>query len=315
MSTLRAFAAAAVASLSLVALERTASAEVLDGFKLQEKSFSQNIAKGDFGAGFEMYGRTTQKDYAKMCVSADPVTRCASIGNSLGKRLCSLVWTQQKDFYCAQGSNVGYAADGKAGADVTLFGKDFALFDINGGAYVEPYGSGAYYGIYVLNKKIKGATATEFSVDIPLAERTLVSAESTFNLGPVPITVGVDATGSLGIELAMSAGTATVGGRARPHVGVDAVFSAGVGVRGASVGIYGDLLLAEVSVPATAKVTNLGNKRFGYEAGLDVEVHTLDGAVGLYGEFATWRKEWEIFSWTGLEYSWKLGSKTGTIQL
>lgn len=315
MSFARSFAAAAVAALSFVALERAASAATLDGLNVQTKQWSQSISKGDFGAGFQMYGRTTEKDYAKMCVASDPAKQCASITNSLGKNLCTLVWQQMRTSYCGQGNNVGYTADGKAGADLTLFGKDFDVFDISGGAYAEPTGSGAYYGIYVLNKKIKGATANAFTVDIPLAERTLVSADTTFNLGPVPITVGVEATGSLGIELSMSAGTAMIGGQARPHVGVDGVFSAGVGVSGCSVGIYGELLLVELSVPATAKVTNLGSKRFGYEAGLDFQVNTLDGAVGLYGEFMSWRKQWEIFSWSGLQWNWNLGKTTGTIQL
>lgn len=311
----RSFAAAALAALSFVAIERTAAAaETFPGLQVQTKDFSQSISKGDFGAGFQLYGRTTEKDYAKMCAASDPAARCSNLAG-FAKTMCTTVWKIQQQTFCGKGATMGYTADGKAGADVTLFGKDFDLFDISGGAYAEPEGSAAYYGIYVLGKKIKGTTASQFSVDIPLAERTLVTAETTFMLGPVPIDVSAEATGKLGIELAMSAGTASIGGTARPYVGIDGVFSAGVGTAGASVGIYGDLLLVEVSTPATAKVQYFGDKRFSYEAGLDLQINTLDGAVGLYGKFMSYRKEWEIFSWNGLQWNFKLGSTAGSVQM
>lgn len=314
MSFARSFAAAALAALAFVAVEETASAATVTGVQTAGKDYSRSISKDDFGAGFQLYARSTAKDYAQMCTYTDPEARCATV-ISFVKPICKAIWQAQHTAYCSKGATVGYSAEGKAGTDVTLFGKDFDLFSISGGAYAEPESTTASYGIYVLGKKIRGASASELSVDIPLAERTLVSASATFNLGPVPITVKGEATGSLGIELAMSAGTATIGGRARPYAGVDGVFSAGVGVSGASVGIYGDLLLVQVSTPATAKITSLGNKQFAYDAALDLEIHTLDGSVGLYGEFMSYRKQWEIFSWSGLQYSYNLGSTQGSFSL
>lgn len=313
MSAVRPIVAAVLASVALVAAPRLANAAV-PGLEVHGKDYSKSVSKDDFGAGFQLYANATARDYAKLCTYTEPTARCQNT-ISFMKPVCQMIWKSQHDYYCGKGNTVGYSAEGKAGADLTLFGKDFDLFSISGGAYVEPESTTASYGVWVLGKKIKGASASEISMDIPLAERTLVTAEATFELGPVPITVSAEATGSLGIELAMSAGSRTIGGRARPYAGVDGVFSAGVGVKGASVGVYGDLLLVQVSTPGNASVTYLGNKSFSYDTSLDLQINALDGAVGLYGEFLSYRKQWEIFSWSGLQYTTQLGRAQGSFAL
>lgn len=314
MSSIRPFVASAVAAASLVLAARSAEAAPIQGYKTAGQEYSKSIAKGDFGAGFQIYARASASDYDQLCASTQPSVQCATMP-SFVKPICTSVWNNISASYCGK-HGMGFGAEGKAEADVTLFGKDFELFDIGAGANAEPSGASTNYGIYILGAKVKGETgAAQLTKSVPLAERTLVTAQSTFMIGPVPITVKAQGVGSLGIDFSVGAGTSSVTGTATPWAAIDGIFSAGVGVSYASVGIEGDILLVKVSTPASATVAWQGGKRFSYDASLDLVINSLDGSVSLYGEAGPYKKSWEIFSWSGLSYTRNLGRTTGFIQL
>ncbi len=71
--------------------------------------------------------------------------------------------------------------------------------------------------MYVLGAKIVGRVRrAKLEKSVPVAERTLVTASSTFMLGPIPITVKAQGVGSLGIDFALAAGTSSITGTATP---------------------------------------------------------------------------------------------------
>lgn len=314
MSFVRSSAAVAVATLSLLAATE-ARAAVPTGVQTVGHSYAKSIAKDDFGAGFQVSATATATDYAQRCTYFESGGMCGS-ASGFFRSICLQINASLKQAACQQRTGMGYSAKGSAGADATLFGKDLDLFEISAQASAEPTSTSASYGIFVLGQKVKGESfGGTISRNVPLAERTLATAASTFMLGPIPLTVQASAAGTLGIEFSMTPGTAKVSGTARPYVSVDGVFSAGVGVKGFSGGVTGSLLLVELGTPATASLAYNGNRNFTWDASLDLDIKSLDGSVGLYGEIGPWRKEWTIFSWNGLTYTQNLGRKNGSFTL
>lgn len=314
MKLVRTFAAAAALAVAFVAVSKNADAAPLQGMKSAGKDYSKSVSSGDFGAGFQVYAKASAKDYDQLCASSNPTTQCAGMAGIMST-ICKAIWQPMNRMYCSQ-HGVGISAEGAAGADVTLFGKDFDLLDLKASAAAEPSNAYAQYGIYVGGKKVQGySVSSNFSKDAELASMTLVSASSTFMLGPIPLNVEASAVGSLGINFAMNVGTSQVSGSAGPYAEVDGVFSAGLGVTGLSAGIEGDLLLVRVSTPATAGIAYSGAKTFTYNAGLDLQINALDGSISLYGKAGPYKATWEIVSWTGLSYTKNLGSTSGTLSL
>lgn len=309
--------ASVIAAAAVFTAATEANAAPVEGAKTFGQSFSKGSYSGDFGASFEIGAKAYANDYEKLCATSAPSYQCSGQYGFMAT-LCKAIYTPLNQNFCAKnvGSKMGFGAYGGAEADVRLFGKDLEVFDISADAKVEPDSISTGYGIYVAGAKISGYRAgTHFEKSVPLAERTLVRASSTFMLGPVPITVEARAVGSLGIDFALDGGTAQVQATAEPWAQVDGVFSAGIGGAGVSAGIQGDLMLAKVGTPGTAKIVWQGGKQFSYEASLDLTLETLDGTVSLYAEGFGQRKTWPITSWSGLDWSWNLGKKTGNFSL
>ncbi len=307
-------ASAVVAAGLLAASSRDAHAAPIVGAKEYGQSFARSAYKGDFGASFEASAKAYANDYAQLCATSDPSYQCSATPAGLAQNVCRSVYSILNGRFCAQnvGTKLGFGAYGGAEADVRLFGKDLEIFDLSADAKVEPDAISTGYGIYVAGAKISGYRAgAHFEKSVPLAERTLVRASSTFMLGPIPIAVQAQAVGGLGIDFTLDGGSAQVTATAEPWAEVQGVFSAGIGVSGVSAGIEGELLLARVGVPGTGKIVWLGNKSFSYEASLDLSLKTLDGSVSLYAEGLGHKASWEIVSWNGLDWSWNLGRKTG----
>jgi hypothetical protein len=315
MSRTRTLVASAVASLALFAVAEPAHAfQPIKGTTAVGPNYSKSVSSGDFGAGFQIYGQARARDYAKLCTSTKPSYQCAG-QTGFPQIICNAVFTSVNAQMCAQ-HGMGFDAGGKAATDVTLFGKDIDLFDIGASADAEPSAATAEYHVIVAGLKLAGQNKTAgFSGTKSLGERTLVKASSTFMIGPVPLTVEADATGSLGIDYALTVGTSSVSGSAGPSVGIDGVFSAGLGVSGLSAGIEGDLTLVNLSTPATASVAWQGGDNFSYDASLDLTIHALDGSVSVYGQAGPFKATYQIFSWDGLTYTKNLGHQGGTFAL
>lgn len=316
MSSIRPLVVSAALAASFVLASGAAEAAPITGMKTVGQEYSKSVSKGDFGAAFQVYARANATDYQQVCASTKPAIQCTGVmASPMLKPVCTAMWNAVGASYCAK-QGMGFSVEGKADADVTLFGKDLQLFDINASAMADPGSASTSYGVYVLGAKIVGASgAAKLEKSVPVAERTLVTASSTFMLGPIPITVKAQGVGSLGIDFALAAGTSSITGTATPWAQVDGVFSAGLGVSGLSAGIEGDLVLVKLSTPASANIAWLGGKSFSYDASLDLVINALDGSISLYGEAGPYKKSWEIISWTGLEYSYNLGHKSGSFSL
>lgn len=319
MSVVRTLVATAVTTLALVAVAKPAAAfQPIKGNSTVGPAYSKSVSSGDFGASFQIFARGYANDYQQLCTTTAPTYQCSNMAG-FTKQICTIVMKPMNDFMCAKsryGVPYGYGAEGKAEADITLFGDDFELFDIGASAKAEPDLANAEWHMRVAGVKLAGnSSSSGLSKSWTLGERTLLSASSTFMLGPIPITVEAAAVGRMGIDANVSFGTASASATATPWVGIDGEFSAGLGTKGLSAGIEGDLVLVELSTPGTASMTWKGGKNFGYAASLDLEIHSLDGSISLYGEAGPYKKSWEIFSWEGLTYTKNLGQTSGTLSL
>ena len=150
-------------------------------------------------------------------------------------------------------------------------------------------------------------------------EQTFFERSQTFNVGPVPVFVSVGASGELGLGLSFGGGALTV----TPRAGIYATVQAGVGgecdLGGASAGVRGSLTLIEVGLPILLKLyLEGGQPKFTLEG--DLTLASLSGELSLYAEAyvkicsvkvsADWSKK--LFRWTGVEWTKRLFSKSGT---
>jgi hypothetical protein len=314
MSFVRTAVATAVAALSIVAATQDAHAfQPIQGAKKFGPSYSKSTGDSDFNASLQIEAQAYANDYDQICATTKPSYQCSG-KTGFGYSMCKMIFTAVSNQTC-QKHGVGFGAKGGASTDVTLFGKSLDLFDIGASASAEPALMSAEYHVNVLGAKIAGQSkSTAFKAGWSV-ERTLATASSTVMLGPVPVTVEASAVGKLGIDFDLTLGTAQVQGGATPYAGVDGVFSAGIGVKGFSGGVEGELLLVQISTPATATVAFQGGKSFAWNADLDLVIQALDGSVSLYGEAGPFRGTVEIFSWEGLSYTKNLASQSGTFSL
>lgn len=319
MSAARIFATTAMSAFALLASAREASADrtarpvpyVLRGFDEEAKDYSKSVSNGEFGAGFQIYGRAETRFYESMCSSAATDRYCATLG-AFELIVCRQRATQIRASSCNK-TGVGITADGYAGADVTMFGTNIDLFDLKAAANGESTGSATTsWSIAVGGKKLMGRSeGAKIAASQKLFERSLVKASATFWVGPAPITVTADAVGSMGLDFDMEAQVSKASGKVTPWAAVNAELSAGIGTKGLSAGVYGDILLVKVSTPASAEVVHYGGADVRYNASLDLVVNALDGEAGMYAEFGPWRKNWSFISWDGLKYTQNLGKKSG----
>ena len=328
MRTKTVFASLFTITAALAAIAGDASAALpIKGSALFSQSVSKSAYKDDFGASFAAAANASATDFAQGCETTSLAYQCGAKppsqgiipgAASLNYQICANTYAPINAYYCARnvGSKRGFGASGSAQSDVRLFGTNLELFDMSASATTDPLASSTSYQVYVAGYKVVGASGgASLAKSVPLGERTLVQASGTFMLGPVPITVTASAVGSLGIDFALGANTSQVTGTVTPHAQVDGIFSAGVGVSGFSAGIEGELMIARLEVPATAKVVWQGNKSFAYEASLDLSLSALDGTVSLYAEGAGQKATWEITSWEGVDWSTHLGKASGTFSL
>ena len=123
-----------------------------------------------------------------------------------------------------------------------------------------------------------------------------VTAQTPFG----PVTASVFAIGSAGIEIDTDASATGGSARFRPHVDASAIGSIGYGVPGAQVGIYGQLTLARVELPAVASFQidpAAGCVRMQLLSQL--VFRTLGGQLGAFVEIIA-RMNFPFFNWNGV---------------
>ena len=156
----------------------------------------------------------------------------------------------------------------------------------------------------------------------------------TFLVKVIPVTVQGCARGELGLrgELAVGGGAQDIpsqfpGSPAHAYVRLGVTpfanaglsLSAGIGVSGLSAGVYGDVTLVDLEVPATMTgriglpATGVPLRAFG-NMSVDIGLTFLKGAFGVYAEVPIWgRSQYEIASWDGLPGFGSRGSMINVI--
>lgn len=196
------------------------------------------------------------------------------------------------------------------GIDLSVFGNDVSLFSATGYQTSTDDGSSLTLGaVEVLGTSM----SLSFSVS-----KEFFSKEKTFVVGVVPVTVGASASGSLGLSTEVSLGTMTI----TPSAGLYAEVSAGIGggsdYAGTSAGIKGQLTLLELSLPIKMKIYYSSGWKFTVSGELTIE--TLSGTLSLYAEAFVKlfgikygvEYSYKLFSWTGLQWTKTLFSKTSS---
>jgi hypothetical protein len=202
--------------------------------------------------------------------------------------------------------------DSTTGVDITILGSRNELLSASGYQTETDSGSdGNNFSITVLGESAASVNVTY--------EKTFFERSRTFTVGIVPVFVSVGASGSVGLGLSFSGGTLTL----TPSAGIHATVAAGVGgecdVGGASAGVRGSLTLIEIGLPISLKLY-VENGAPKYTIQGDLTLATLSGRLELYAEAYVkicWVKvsaDWSytLFSWSGVEWTKNLFSKSGT---
>lgn len=201
--------------------------------------------------------------------------------------------------------------DSTTGIDVTILGTSIELFKATASRTEDDDGSDS-------------ATLTIFGITSPppvvnfTYEQTFFEESETYMVGPVPVHVGVGATGELALEIASGSAGLTV----TPTAGIYATTEAGVELEcdlgGAGAGIRGELTLIELGLPITLNLYMDGAQPK-YSVKGDLRLTSLSGSLELYAEayvevcFVKISADWsyELFSWTGVEWSKNLFNQSG----
>ena len=239
-------------------------------------------------------------------------------------------------------SPAGAGAGASGLAHIQLFGWSLTVLNAEASATATPASlptSGVKAGLTVMNNVI-------FSVDATLGaerERAVTRTGSlmrescrskTFLVKVIPVTVQGCARGELGLrgELAVGGGAQDIpsqfpGSPAHAYVRLGVTpfanaglsLSAGIGVSGLSAGVYGDVTLVDLEVPATMTgriglpATGVPLRAFG-NMSVDIGLTFLKGAFGVYAEVPIWgRSQYEIASWDGLPGFGSRGSMINVI--
>jgi hypothetical protein len=197
---------------------------------------------------------------------------------------------------------------GDAGVSATAFSQSFTVVELSG--YVGNAGSQSNGATLAMmgQAAISGTVGVDFSP--PSATYTFFEAEDEFALGPIPITVTADVTGTIGVDASLVPGSSGVDVTLTPHADLTASASAGVGVSGASAGVRGELTLIDLRTPIELSLSFTDKK---YTTSADLNISTLDGSIDLYAEllFAEW--DTNIASWDGYSHSVNLFKQSGSM--
>lgn len=148
--------------------------------------------------------------------------------------------------------------------------------------------------------------------------QVLAGASDTIMVGPVPVHVAASARGTLGFSLTGAVGANAISAVLTPRLSVVAEVETGVDLMFASAGVYGELRLLSARMPVDGSValdrTSAACGGPGVNWGLDVDldIHSLDGEIGVFAELLGVEYRHELFSWPGFETTYHLYDGSGT---
>lgn len=273
------------------------------------KSESYSSSLGQFGVAFHTRAQVYGDNYAKQCAAAKASPICAVGTPDSNPTACSTL----KARWCGKTGRL-FGADAEAGADVTAFSKTYSAVDIGAHASIDRGVTSVSYGVSVLGQKIMGSSNPALLKALASQKITLFKASVSVPVLFTSVTVGAEAVGDVGIDfdLATSAKQATLG--ARPFAKINAVLSAGVGGGLLGAGVEGQLDVAQISVPASAKLTwNPAYQTMTYVTDLDLAMKALDGNVSVYADTFFYRHRLPVYSWAGVNWTLPIGHTQGKL--
>lgn len=163
--------------------------------------------------------------------------------------------------------------------------------------------------VYILGSQVfaRSFTAT-YSTGASFGPRRFFSANFTFTVGPVPITVSASADGSVGFTGTGNLSASTLVVNVTPTGSLTAVASASVNVIIVSFGVSGSLTLVNAALPSNLTISPCAATRWSLSVNRDI--YTLSGQIDL------WVKVKLLFinkKWTVTIARWSGTHSVGTI--
>ncbi|WP_141593350.1 MULTISPECIES: hypothetical protein [unclassified Myxococcus] len=173
--------------------------------------------------------------------------------------------------------------------------------------------------LYAMGQQIwSGNLYTSFEITPINWSRTFFSVSKRFMVGPVPVSVAASVGG--GVKLTVSGQVGPTIARLTTAAGgwANATASAGVDIIVAGVGVEGNLVLVNVSLPAFAELF-WPFYSLDYTLRSNLNLTALSGNIKLWVRVGFWflKKTWRvtIASWSGTTQNWPLFTQNGSLIL
>lgn len=203
---------------------------------------------------------------------------------------------------------------GQLDAYVTVFGREENVVHAHA---LARRASGAISSSYRLD--VLGIVLATGSLSSTLSlqyNRTFFQQSRTYPIGLVPVTVQGAAHGALGLEVSANLSQSAFALTGTPYARAYVTASVSVGASCISAGVEGSLTAVKAETPIHSKLSFPSAGRVDYGITGDLELSTLDGEIGLYGEVCGVGADVPIFSWDGRELaSIRFLDSKGTLSL
>jgi hypothetical protein len=201
---------------------------------------------------------------------------------------------------------------GDAGVNATLLSSTKTIVELSG--YVGNAGSQSNsFKLEVYGHSTRtGTVGVDFSP--PSVSATFVEASAQFDVGPIPIEVSAEVTGTVGVDAQAVAGSSGFNVTVTPNANLTASGSVSTGVACVSAGIEGEVNLINVSVPLSLDLSigsNGSSTQYTMTGNLDIS--TLDGSIDLFANACLAEWKMNIASWNGVTYTASLFNQSGTM--
>lgn len=189
----------------------------------------------------------------------------------------------------------------------------------------------AYVGSMAIYSKSYSSTTSTYTlmnvtpIDWPV---TFLSNHINVDLGLIPVTFSVKATGDLNANINGKISNVGIQASATPSGAASLYASAaiggeycvdGLGCVGASAGVYSDVKLVTASAPVSGSVgwslSPYGGAQVNYDIGANLDLHSLDGELGVFAEACLGgcvNESATLISWTGFHATYPLASWSGS---
>jgi len=203
---------------------------------------------------------------------------------------------------------------GQLDAYVTVFGREENVVHAHA---LARRASGAISSSYRLD--VLGVVLATGSLSSTLSlqyNRTFFQQSKTYAFGLIPVTVHGAAHGALGLDVSANLSQSAFALTGTPYARAYVTASVGVGASCISAGVEGSLTAVKAETPIHGKLSFPSASRVDYGITGDLELSTLDGEIGLYGEVCGVGADLPIFSWDGRELaSIRFLDSKGTLSL